>query len=447
MPVKISKRWMLVLLIAAGEAACLVAALALFNLWQKHILRNIVHQRVKIVAEQNATQMAGMIDHMDLADLTPGSEDWTHLQMVVEQTHLPHEGFLCIIDALTGRILCHPSIHEDPTIADRSLRELEIRGRGWRRSVLEMGGREEPGHSSGLGRLPDEQHLIVVRDLPNLGAKLLVHHREAPIARVVNVYVRRVWTLGLAVAAVLVLATSVLTIWIVGHYENRLARANASLQQTVDRRSAALVRSRDAVIFGLAKLAESRDDETGRHLERICLYVEQLARYIANADPGLDDRWVQTVTATAALHDVGKVGVPDSILLKPGPLTEDERRIVRKHTFIGGDTLMEIRKRWGEDPYLAIAGQIIFGHHENWDGTGYPFGLRGSQIPMPARIVAVADVYDALRSSRSYKVAFTHEVARRMIVESRGKRFDPEVVDAFIAVESAFERVASEDQA
>jgi HD-GYP domain-containing protein (c-di-GMP phosphodiesterase class II) len=225
-------------------------------------------------------------------------------------------------------------------------------------------------------------------------------------------------------------------------YDNRLANINESLAVKVAERSDALLRSRDAVIFGLAKLAESRDDQTGAHLDRICRYAEILARQIANGDGKLDERWVYTVRETAVLHDVGKVGIPDSVLLKPGPLTEPERAIMQKHPYIGGDTLMAIRRRWGEDPFLVTATQIVFGHHEKWDGSGYPFGLKGENIPLTARIVAVADVYDALTSERTYTLAFTHETARQILTEGSGQHFDPRIVAAFQEVEAEFRTIA-----
>ena len=217
---------------------------------------------------------------------------------------------------------------------------------------------------------------------------------------------------------------------------------NEHLEDKVRERSAALLRSRDAVIFGLAKLAESRDDDTGQHLERICRYVEILAGDIASGSADVDEVWVQIVTSTAALHDIGKVGVPDAVLCKPGKLTDEERTEIQKHTIIGGDTLLALKRKWGDDEFLVTATQIAFGHHERWDGGGYPFGLAGEDIPLSARIVAVCDVYDALTSKRVYKPAMTHEEASRIISEGAGAHFDPAVVEAFHRVADRFEGVA-----
>ena len=200
--------------------------------------------------------------------------------------------------------------------------------------------------------------------------------------------------------------------------------------------------SRDAVIFAMAKLAESRDTDTGQHLERICTYVEILATNLAKSRPEIDAGWIQTVTLTAALHDIGKVGIPDAVLCKPGKLTDEERQVIQKHTTIGGDTLLALKRRVEEDSFLETATEIAFAHHERWDGTGYPFGLAKDDIAFAARIVAVADVYDAITCERVYKKAMPHEKARNIIIESSGSHFDPTVVEAFIATETVIQAAA-----
>ncbi len=274
----------------------------------------------------------------------------------------------------------------------------------------------------------------------------MLQGRSDTIARQeVLTFIEQVRAIGVIVAVAVVVISAIVTIMIVRRYESRLAEINRGLETQVARRSAALLRSRDAVIFGLAKLAESRDGETGEHLERIAQYTEVLARQVSRMQtPGGDEDWVQTLASTSVLHDIGKVGIPDAVLRKPSSLTDEERKVVEKHPFIGGDTLIEIKRRWGEDPFLLTASQVCFGHHERWDGTGYPFGLKGEQIPMAARIVALADVYDALTSERAYKDAMSHEQARQMIVDASGTQFDPMVVQAFIEVQDQFQRIAEQ---
>jgi putative two-component system response regulator len=222
-----------------------------------------------------------------------------------------------------------------------------------------------------------------------------------------------------------------------------LAALNRDLERKVAERSRQLLRSRDGIIFAMAKMTEARDDDTGRHVERICRYVELLARELARSDPSITDSWIETVVKTAALHDIGKVGIPDGILLKKGHLTPREREIMESHPAIGGDTLLELREEMdGGGPFLSRAIEITLGHHEKWDGSGYPFGLRGEAIPLSARLVAVADVYDALVSERIYKPGLPHEEARRIIEMGSGTHFDPRVVAAFLAREADFRAVA-----
>jgi putative two-component system response regulator len=197
--------------------------------------------------------------------------------------------------------------------------------------------------------------------------------------------------------------------------------------------------TRDLTIFAMAKLAESRDPETGAHLERIREYcrilAEHLSRQVAFRDL-VDDEYIQTLYLTSPLHDIGKVGIPDRVLLKPGPLTDDEFEVMKQHTVIGGRTLEAVRGAHSGATFLQMATDIAWSHHERFDGTGYPRGRAGEQIPLSARIVAVADVYDALTTKRVYKPAFEHSRARSLIFEGKGTQFDPAVVEAFCATDS-----------
>ncbi len=231
----------------------------------------------------------------------------------------------------------------------------------------------------------------------------------------------------------------------IGDLADSFNRMTTQLKDHVERLGRARAASRDAVIFAMAKLAESRDSDTGKHLERICRYVAILARELAKHRSDIDENWVETVTITAALHDIGKVGIPDAVLCKPGRLTDEERLIIQKHTTIGGDTLIAIKQRAeDDDPFLLTATEIAFAHHEKWDGSGYPFGLSKEDISLAARITAVADVYDALTCERVYKKAMSHDEARKIIVEGSGSHFDPAMIDAFLATEDQFRTVADE---
>lgn len=199
--------------------------------------------------------------------------------------------------------------------------------------------------------------------------------------------------------------------------------------------------TRDTLIFALAKLAESRDHETGMHLERVQRYSRRLAESLIDYQDNntqVDTDFIRLVYQTSPLHDIGKVGVPDCVLQKPGKLTKEEFDVMKTHTTIGAQTLESALANYPHARFLQVARDIAKSHHERWDGTGYPEGLAGNAIPLAARIVAVADVYDALTSRRVYKEAFSHKVAYDIITGDSGKHFDPRVVAAFVELEQDF---------
>lgn len=199
--------------------------------------------------------------------------------------------------------------------------------------------------------------------------------------------------------------------------------------------------NRDLIIFSLAKLAESRDSETGEHLERMREYCRILAEDLSTTvkySAIVDADYVRTIFLTSPLHDIGKVGIPDQVLLKPGRLTAEEFEVMKQHAVIGSQTLEAAIHAQPSAGYLRFARDIALTHHEKFDGTGYPQGLAGEDIPLCGRIVAVADVYDALTTKRVYKDAFSHEKAKSIIVGGSGKDFDPDIVDAFLRCEDDF---------
>ncbi len=203
--------------------------------------------------------------------------------------------------------------------------------------------------------------------------------------------------------------------------------------------------TRDVAIVSLSALAESRDNETGAHILRTQEYIRTLAKHLSSYDQHkslLTDKYIELLYKSAPLHDVGKVGIPDNILLKPGKLTEDEFEIMKQHPEIGAQALSMAEKQLGSNSFLQLAKEISLTHHEKWDGNGYPNRLKGEEIPLSGRLMAVADVYDALISERIYKKAFSHEKAKSIILEGRGSHFDPQVVDAFIVLEDEFVAIA-----
>lgn len=230
------------------------------------------------------------------------------------------------------------------------------------------------------------------------------------------------------------------------NYQNTLNNYASNLEQLVSDRTMELFETQNVIIFSLARLAESRDPETGDHLERMSRYSAILAKKLINhpdLDISINEDFARIISKVAVLHDIGKVGIPDHILLKPGKLTSEEFDIMKTHTSLGGDTINDALKilRRPVD-YLQIACDIAYFHHEKWNGEGYPLGLKHTNIPLSARLVALADVYDALRAKRVYKPAFSHEKAREIILSERGKHFQPIVVDAFLECENEFIEVS-----
>src|SRR3954464_13912150 len=211
---------------------------------------------------------------------------------------------------------------------------------------------------------------------------------------------------------------------------------NVYLETEVQQRTREVQVIQDVTIMAMASLAETRDNETGNHLRRTQNYVRTLAKRL-QAHPKyaahLDDATIEMLYKSAPLHDIGKVGIPDAILLKPGKLTPEEFEIMKTHTTLGRNAIVEAERLIdAHSTFLRLAREIAHYHQEKWDGSGYPEGLAGESIPVPARLMAVADVYDALISRRVYKPPFPHEKSVAIIKEGRGKHFDPYMVDAFM---------------
>lgn len=205
--------------------------------------------------------------------------------------------------------------------------------------------------------------------------------------------------------------------------------------------------ARMATILGLAKLAEYRDEGTGTHLERIREYAKLIAEEMAKNPKyagQITPEYIDDVYQSSILHDIGKVGIPDAVLLKPGKLTDEEFDVIKRHTTLGGDAIKAIEANIEGQSFLALGKEIAYNHHEKWDGSGYPRGLSGEGIPFAARIIALADVYDALTTKRFYKEAYSHKRSRQIIIAQKGTHFDPEVVDVFLALEDEFNRIRRE---
>jgi putative two-component system response regulator len=221
---------------------------------------------------------------------------------------------------------------------------------------------------------------------------------------------------------------------------------NTYLEVEVEKRTRQLSAIQDVTILAMASLAEKRDLDTGNHIRRTQFYVKTLAETLKTHprfSAFLSDETIKQLFKSAPLHDIGKVGTPDRILLKPGKFEPHEFEIMKQHTTLGRDAIMQAEKQLGmEVEFLSLAKEIAYSHQEKWDGSGYPEGLVGDAIPISARLMALADVYDALISNRIYKAAMPHEKAVVIIIEGKGKHFDPDIVDAFIEVQDEFLAIA-----
>jgi len=223
-----------------------------------------------------------------------------------------------------------------------------------------------------------------------------------------------------------------------------LAKRNLHLEELVLLQVKELSDSQMATILALAGLAESRDDNTGKHLDRVQIFCRLLAAKLGESAPyqgTITPGFIENIHHASPLHDIGKVAIQDSILLKPAKLTTEEFEVMKSHPILGAQTLAVVLDRYPKNSFIRMGIDIAKFHHEKWDGSGYPYGLSGKEIPLSARMMAVADVYDALRSRRCYKQAYSHEESCGIISESRGGHFDPDVVEAFFHLQLQFKDV------
>jgi len=229
---------------------------------------------------------------------------------------------------------------------------------------------------------------------------------------------------------------------------NELASYRDNLEEIVAKKTSQVIELQNAVLDIVAEIVEYRDDVTGGHVSRTQKYLELLINKVVekNLYPESVERWdMEFIVPSAQLHDVGKIAILDSILKKPDKLTVEEFEEMKQHTVVGVDMIEGIESTAAEHSFLRHARIIAGTHHEKWDGSGYPLGLRGEGIPLEGRLMAIADVYDALISSRPYKQPFTPAEARRIIVEGKGKHFDPELVDVFLEVADDFAQIARDN--
>ena len=219
------------------------------------------------------------------------------------------------------------------------------------------------------------------------------------------------------------------------------------LEELVQKRTQEISIIQDVTVHALASLAETRDNDTGNHIRRTQNYIKLLAQHLKDHPNYVhllnQDNVIDTLYKSAPLHDIGKVGIPDAILLKPGPYEPEEFEVMKLHPELGLKAILSAEEQLGiKIPFLKYAKEIAYSHHEKWDGSGYPLGLLRNEIPISARLMAVADVYDALISRRVYKEGMPHEKAVKIIIDGKGTHFDPEIVDAFCEIHEEFNKIA-----
>jgi len=227
-------------------------------------------------------------------------------------------------------------------------------------------------------------------------------------------------------------------------YLQQIKDYNLNLETLVQTQVLEITEAQHAVIFAMAKLAEARDSETGEHLQRMAEYCKILSTQLSLLPKYrtiIDEKFIKNIYAASPLHDIGKVGIPDRILQKRGKLTTEEFNIMKQHPTIGAETLSEVYQKYPHNDFVRVGIEVAENHHEKWDGTGYPHGLAGEEIPLAGRIIALGDVYDALTTKRYYKEAFSHATSKGIILEGRGHHFEPAVVEAFLATEEIFKQI------
>ena len=399
------------------------------------------------VLDENAKHVAhfdAMLTREVGGPIELGTPEWEKAQSLVEGYKLPGGAFLFLLDD-DGRVICHPALRTNMNLRRVDYSEqVIILGEGT--APLCLGDLSPGAILTGETDFLGGPVALAITYNPQVRAKVLVHQPEAGLLAATR-HVTEGLSLMCGLAGLLVLGVTVAgSVLLVRRYDTILMRANQQLEEEVERRTRRGLAIRNGLIFGLAKLADYRDTDTGKHLERICRYCELLATQLLGRFEEIDKSWIDLLKLASSMHDIGKVGIPDSILLKPGAFTPEERRLMEVHPLIGADTLVAIRRRVGDDDLLNMGIQVTLSHHERYDGKGYPYGLSDDQIPLSARIVALADMYDALTSKRVYKAAMSHAQACAIIRECRGNHFDPAVADAFLRITDQFNQIRLELQ-
>jgi len=425
-------------LIIAVQMACVAVGLCIHHTLVISLVNRTVAEKAWTNLKAGAGELVLALREREFSNLAPGSPEAESIRELVRSKRSSQQQIVTIVDSEWRILFDEPSTGSDPASSRKSGRTVS-----WSKLPSVSLTETEPRYGS--LQFPGQRHIALAYELNNPRGYILIHQPIGNIAVAPAVIAKSLLTAGgitfLWTCALLGIATYMLITRLYEMISQRFAKSEAE----AIRREQTLIRTRDAVIFGLANLADSRDSETGAHLERIALYASILAsalRRHCNYRRLVSPAFVRLIKISSVLHDIGKVGIGDAILLKRGRFTEAERTQMQNHTKIGGKCLKEIEQRLGTSNFLQMAREIALYHHENWDGSGYPTGLAGEQIPLAARIIAVVDVYEALSSKRIYKEPLPHEQCVAVIRSEAGKRFDPGLVEVFLEVEARFRDVA-----
>ena len=444
---RIPSRWRDALLVAAIVASQALVVVVAWYITFDYMQRRVAGSVQRMVLASNVRYVSGLTEALgDVSgDIEIGDARWERLQQAVEAIDLPATGFVSILDE-RGFILAHPDLRADPELRKVGLKDTPFR--------LQAGGADLPLYEVSAaepvaGMMPyldKGTYYAATQRLNDAGYHVLVLQPTEGLVGAQAVVTRDLMLQAMMIGLLVLVPTGVLSWMFIRRHDRALRHWNEQLEQEVDRRMGQFIRSREALILGLAKLADMRDSDTGNHLERIRAYSVMIAEALRDTFEEIDDVWIARLRLAASMHDIGKVGVPDAVLLKRGKLTPDEYRLVQKHPNVGADTLISIREQFDKDPLVDMSIAVTLGHHERWDGRGYPKGLKGEAIPLAARIVSVADVYDALSAKRVYKPALSHEESAEIIRGGSGTQFDPQVVAAFERVQHEMREVSEQLQ-
>lgn len=417
----------------AGQLVCVLFGLGFYHSYVQSSLQQAVEQDARARLTRTAQRLTqGIEAWRDQRSASRQGDEAAQLKRLAA-SHSEF-GYIALTDS-QWRVVAHISAGTSSELP--SLANIQ-----WLRSSMRSAGSPDPVR--GTISVAGETHVAVAHPIGS-GGGYIVAHRSAQHDRIRLDHIRpTLWA-----------ATGITALWLCGlmgamlYMVTSYFQGSGSKQARPDgdalKQAQALLRTQETVIFGLAKLSDSRDPETGDHLDRIAYYSTMLAsalRQHPDFCETITPSYVHLIGLSSALHDIGKVGVEDAILRKPASLTPDERSRMMEHTRVGEECLKEIERRLGTSNFLQMAREIASSHHERWDGTGYPRGMAGEQIPLAARIVAIADVYDALSSKRVYKEAISHELCVEMIAEESGRQFDPRLVEVFLQMEAKFQQVA-----